>query len=77
MRCSSFLGTCTVKRKDKDKATHVCLERNVLGPRYSGFRFGPNISPSEFCARPGPKSQAGSGTGRLDLPTKCQQPFSE
>ena len=44
---------------------------------YSGFRFGPNISPSEFCARPGPKSQAGSGTGRLDLPTKCQQPFSE
>jgi hypothetical protein len=44
---------------------------------YSGFRFDPNISPSEFYARLGPKSQAGSGTGRLGLPTKYQQPLSE
>jgi hypothetical protein len=44
---------------------------------YGGFRFDPNISTDEFIAPEVPELQAGSGTGRLDLPTKSQWPFSE
>jgi hypothetical protein len=44
---------------------------------YSGFGFRPHMGTSELFVPEGPKSQAGSRTGRLDLPTKSQWPFSE
>jgi hypothetical protein len=67
---------------------HSCIVRNVLYvgvgascPRalflYSGFHFRPHMRTSSFFVPEDPKLQAGSGTGRLDLPTKSQWPFSE
>jgi hypothetical protein len=45
--------------------------------QYSGFHFRPHMRTRSFFVPEGPKSQTCSGTGRLDLPTKSQWPFSE
>jgi hypothetical protein len=45
--------------------------------RYSGFSFRPHMGTGKLFVPEGPKSQAGSRTGRLGLPTKYQGPFSE
>jgi hypothetical protein len=50
----------------------------VPGAFYSGFHFRPHMRRTRsFFVPEDPKLQAGSGTGRLDLPTKPQWPFSE
>jgi hypothetical protein len=53
------------------------VKMKALQKHYSGFGFRPHMGTSEIFVPEGPKSQAGSRTGRLDLPTKCQGPFSE
>ena len=46
---------------------------------YSGLHFRPNTNTRRnFVFVPeGPKFQAGSGTGRFDIPIKSQWPFSK
>ena len=56
------------------KVPPLILRPARMGGRYGGFCFNPNISPDEIFAPEGPKSQAGSGAGRLDLPTKYKVP---
>ena len=62
--------------------TAVVLKGNAMGVvllmhAHSGFGFRPHVGTSKLFVPEGPKSQAGGRTGHLDLPTKCQGPFSE
>jgi hypothetical protein len=45
--------------------THVIIRLQAL---YSGLSFRPHMGASKISVPEGPKSQAGSRTGRLDLP---------